>query len=91
MSLWPNEIRYSHSSMGSVFSDGTHVTQTFRDVIFGFTSVHCLPYIEVVRRGAHYYAVSGNKRLRVYKVRAGLATARRWLKGSSALDTTSYF
>ena len=77
MSLWPNEIRYAHSSMGSVFSDGTHVTQTFRDVIFGFTSVHCLPYIEVVRRGAHYYAVSGNKRLRVYKVRAGLATARQ--------------
>ena len=67
--LWPSEIFYSHDSMSMKFTDGTPVASTFKDLLFGDMAVSQLPKMQVHKLGGCYYAISGNRRLRILKVR----------------------
>lgn len=67
MSAPPSEIRYSQDSISSRFRDGHRLSYTFAELLYGRISVFSLGSMECLQKDGHWWAVSGNRRLYVFK------------------------
>lgn len=65
--LSPSEIRYFQDSISNKFTDGTSLTSTFALLLDGQLSVSSLPAMGCFWMNGSWYAVSGNRRLFLYK------------------------
>jgi hypothetical protein len=63
----PIYIRFMHSKIKPIFSDGKSVTQTLEDIEKGKVKLSDIPLIVVIRQDdTHYYSMN-NRRLWVFK------------------------
>ena len=65
--LKPSEIRYSQDSIGGRFMDGRSLSTTLQQLLSNAVTPDTIPCIEVVIREDSYYALTGNRRLFLYK------------------------
>lgn len=66
--LRPGNIRFTQDSVGSRFTDGRFVSDTFHQLLDGRISVDDIPAIETVVDGGEWWAVTGNRRLYVFRL-----------------------
>ena len=67
MTLSPAEIRYTQDSIKNKFRNGRLLSYTFAQLLYSRLSVSSLEDIECVQKDGHWWALSGNRRLYVYK------------------------
>lgn len=67
MRLNPNDIRYTQNSISGQFSNGLAIETTFYDLLNGFLSPDSIASIEVVMCNGTWWALTGNRRLFLYK------------------------
>lgn len=67
LTLRPSKIRFSQGSIGCRFSNGTPLTCVFAHPISGSLKVTDLPGIEVLSMNGHWWTVTGNRRLFLYR------------------------
>ena len=65
--LRPSDIRFTQDSIGSRFTDGSYISNTFHDLLFGLKSTDDIDDIEVVQQDGVWWAITGNRRLYVYR------------------------
>jgi len=63
----PSNIRYTQDSIGSRFTDGSFLSDTFDQLLNRRISVDELEWIEVVRESSLYWALTGNRRLYLFR------------------------
>src|SRR6218665_2110788 len=63
----PRNIRYTQDSIGSRFTDGRYLSDTFDQLLNRRISVDELEWIEVVEVRSLYWALTGNRRLYLYR------------------------
>jgi len=63
----PNQIRFTHSKIKSIFSDGRTVESTLEDILSGKITVEDLPRIVVHKQDDKTYYSMNNRRLWVFK------------------------
>lgn len=68
LNLRPSVIRYSHDSIGCKFSNGLPLTSVFAHLISGSLEVADLPRVHVLNINGHFWAVTGNRRLYLYRM-----------------------
>lgn len=65
--LRPRDIRFTQDSIGSRFTDGRYLSDTFEELLNRRISVDQLEWIEVVEERSLYWALTGNRRLYLYR------------------------
>ena len=65
--LRPSDIRFTQDSIGSRFTDGSYISNTFHDLLFGLKSTDDIEVIEVVQQDGVRWAITGNRRLYLYR------------------------
>lgn len=65
--MYPSEIRFTHNSIGSYFSDGYLITETFRQLLWNKITAEDLPLIEVMKYEGSWFVVRGNRRLFLFQ------------------------
>ena len=63
----PMSLYFTHDSVNWNFTSGRSLVDTFADLIYGSLSVMDIPPIHVVERWGKHWAVTGNRRLLLYK------------------------
>lgn len=66
--LRPGDIRFTQDSVGSRFTDGRFVSDTFHQLLDGRIRADDIPAIEAVVDGGKWWAVTGNRRLYVFRL-----------------------
>ena len=67
LTLRPSGIRFTRENIESQFDDGRKLTDTFRDLLYGNITVKDIESIEVVNMNYAWWALSGNRRLFLYR------------------------
>lgn len=65
--MYPSEIRFTHDSIQSNFSDGYSIPETFRQILWKKITAGDLPLIEVMKYEGKWFVVRGNRRLFVFR------------------------
>jgi len=65
--ILPSEVRYTQDSIGGRFMDGKYLSDTFELLLSGQLSVADIPCIEIAYRDGAWWAVTGNRRLYLYR------------------------
>lgn len=65
--MYPSNIRFTHDSIQSNFSDGHSIPETFRQILWKKLTVEDLPLIEVMKYGGEWFVVRGNRRLFLFQ------------------------
>lgn len=65
--MYPSNIRFTHDSVQSNFSDGHSIPETFRQILWKKLTVEDLPLIEVMKYGGEWCVVRGNRRLFLFQ------------------------
>lgn len=67
MRLSPSDIRFTQDSVGGRFSDGSYISKTLEQLLYGGITVDEIAPIEVVRHEGLWWALTGNRRLYLYR------------------------
>lgn len=65
--IHPLEIRFTHDSIQSNFSDGYSIPETFRQILWKKITAEDLPLIEVMKYEGSWFVVQGNRRLFLFQ------------------------
>ena len=65
--LAPSSIRFTQDSVASRFADGTYLSDTFEDLFSGTKKSDDFEDMEVVESGGIWWALTGNRRLYIYR------------------------
>lgn len=65
--MYPFEIRFTHDSIQSNFSDGYSIPETFRQILWKKITAEDLPLIEVMKYEGSWFVVQGNRRLFLFQ------------------------
>src|SRR6218665_224049 len=65
--ICPRKIRYTQDSIKEEFTDGRHMSDTLEALLYSHLSVDDLEPIEVVREYGKWWALTGNRRLYLYR------------------------
>lgn len=63
----PSDIRFSQDSVAPTFSDGRSLISTLEELLAKTITPETIEYITILWHYTHYYALTGNRRLFLYK------------------------
>ena len=67
MRLAPSSIRFTQDSVSCRFGDGSDLSDTFKDLLYGTKTSDDIQDMEVVELGGIWWALTGNRRLYIYR------------------------
>ena len=67
MQLRPSNVRFTQDSIGCRFTDEKRLTDTFRELLYGSITPDDIENIEVVQYDGVWWALTGNRRLYLYR------------------------
>lgn len=65
--MHPSDIRFTHDSIESYFSDGYSIPETFRQILWGKITPEDLPLIEIMKYEGQWFVIRGNRRLFLFQ------------------------
>lgn len=63
----PSDLRYTHDSIGSTFTNGTGLEETFEELLYDNLSIIDMPNMVAMYFNGDLYVVRGNRRLFIYQ------------------------
>jgi hypothetical protein len=84
--LSPSEVLYTQDSIGCKFTNGDFLPDVFADLLYGRVKESNFPTIEVVKQNYKWSALTGNRRLYLYRKLVDLGVVKKITVVKRSLD-----